>query len=899
MSQDPIASFIDHMRDVGCGPADGIAIEPDDKWHRYQLYGDKPTVRNGSYKLKIEPDGFAVGVCQSFREGIPHGWHVKATRKASAEDRAAWKAKAEADKRRQAAEAAKVAAEAAERSRGIWAKLKPGQTDYLTRKRLDATVIGTRERAGLCVVPMWSDGKLVGLQFIAPDGSKRFIRGAAKEGAYHAIKGDEAVIVIAEGLATGAAIHAALGCMVVIAFDAGNLKPVAKAIRKRKPEARLVIAADGDQWTIPAHMRPQPWGDPAGDDPRWNEWRDQGLTVNTGRDKALDAAVAIGGAVVVHPPVQSDDPGKRTDFWDVWATDGPEAVKAAFDRAMNPPEPEPVQDWEPDYYHPEPEVPQENPLLAMVRPLGRNGKVFYFFPRSAGQVMDFSGPALANVQNLVTMAPLSTWQTYFGGGDVSEKKMASGAANALIEECNRIGIYSPDMERGVGVWMDQAGPVFNAGDRVYFPGGSCAPADYKSKAVYVQGPRVGRMSDDPLGNAEAGELLSVCLALTWKNRQFGYVLAGWIVAAIIGGALRWRPHIVLTGEKGAGKTWVLENVIKPAIGGLYLERDGGTTEPKIRRDLGGNARPIIMDEAESETSRDRQNMEAIYTLARKASTGAAVGNADGLFYIRSCFCFSAINPRIVQGADLDRNTIIQLVRDRRHDANDRFKELAKRVHSVIGDGFAERLLARCVQVLPSILANIETFSDVIAEREGSKRFGDQFGTLIACAYSLTTGKEVDRAFADDWCSRHDWRWAREDNEQSDSEKLLEYILSSRIRYDDRGMVREGLVGALIDKARRADGLGQDAAIAALGNHAMKVEDDRLLIGGPCQPMADLLRDTTWGGSYRRALGDLDGAERLDKVTFSPTLRVRAVAVPLSLVLAELQPVNPNEEELPF
>jgi hypothetical protein len=42
--------------------------------------------------------------------------------------------------------------------------------------------------------------------------------------------------------------------------------------------------------------------------------------------------------------------------------------------------------------------------------------------------MDFTGPALANVQNLVTMAPLATWQTYFGGGDTSEKKMAGASA---------------------------------------------------------------------------------------------------------------------------------------------------------------------------------------------------------------------------------------------------------------------------------------------------------------------------------------------------------------------------------------------------------------------------------------------------------------------------------------
>ena len=899
---DPIIAFIDHMRAVNCGPADGVQIEADDKWHRFRIEGDNPKTLNGSYKLRIEPDGFAFGVVKSFREQVNHGWHIKSSRKASAEERAAWKAKADADRKRAAEEAAKSAAEAAERARGIWSKLAPGQTPYLDKKRLDAAKINVRARGDLCVVPMWSEGKLIGLQFIAPDGSKRFIRNAAKEGSYHAIKGDESMIVIGEGLATCAAIHDALGCMVVVAFDAGNLKPVAQAIRKRKPDARIVIAADGDQWTIPAHKRPDDWDDPAGDDPRWAQWREAGLTVNTGRDKALDAALGIGGAVVVHPPVPWDDAAKRTDFWDVWATDGADAVRAAFDRAINPPEIPPQEDtWEPDYPEIGPEYDDEgdDDILRQIRPLGRDGKMFYFFPRQCGQIMDYTATALAQFPNLVAMAPSGFWRMHFGGGDASDRKIAAAASVALIEECTRIGIYNPEVERGVGLWMDETGPVFNAGDKIYHSQGSCKPSDFRAKSVYIQGPKIGSLSSNALGNAEASELLSICLSLTWKNRQYGYALAGWIVAAIVAGSLRWKPHIVLTGEKGAGKSWVIENIIKPSLGDLYIERDGGTTEPKIRRDLGGNARPIIMDEAESENVRDRNNMEQIYTLARKASDGKAIGNADGLWYIRSCFCFSAINPRITQGADLDRITMLHLLRDRRSDAQVRFKSLKQRVADCIKPGFSDGLLARCFENMPAIRANAEVFSDAIEAIDGSKRFGDQIGTLMACAFSLTSGKEVTREFADEWCAKHDWRWAKEDNEQSDSEKLLEYILSSRIRYDDRGMMREGLVGSMIDAAKNKIGAEQEAAIHALGQSGIKVDGGRVLIGGPCRPMSTMLKDTEWTSSYKRTLLGLDGAEAVEKIKFAPTLRVRAVSIPLGVVLADFDAGDSAGNDSPF
>ena len=52
-----------------------------------------------------------------------------------------------------------------------------------------------------------------------------------------------------EGYATGATVHEAVGGLVVIAFHAGNLKPVAVAIGQQYPDATIVIVADNDRWT--------------------------------------------------------------------------------------------------------------------------------------------------------------------------------------------------------------------------------------------------------------------------------------------------------------------------------------------------------------------------------------------------------------------------------------------------------------------------------------------------------------------------------------------------------------------------------------------------------------------------------------------------------------------------
>jgi len=284
-------------------------------------------------------------------------------------------------------------------------------------------------------------------------------------------------------------------------------------------------------------------------------------------------------------------------------------------------------------------------------------------------------------------------------------------------------------------------------------------------------------------------------------------------------------------------------------------------------------------------------------LARKASSGSNMANFNGVYPIRSSFCFAAINPRIVQGADLDRNTILHLTVNRDLSARDDFREIERRVMEVITDTAAERLLSRCFHNLPVILKNIETFSDVLAEQEGSKRFGDQFGTLIAGAFSLTSTKEITREAAAEWCGRHDWKWAQADNDQSDPEKLLAFILSARIRHDDRGMAREASVARLIDRALNSDGLDRDVAVAALGDNGIKADLDWLLIASPCKPVSDMLRDTAWGGSYRRALGELDGAESREKTRFGPSMRLRCAAIPMSMVLGDVD--DTYEEELPF
>ena len=52
--------------------------------------------------------------------------------------------------------------------------------------------------------------------------------------------------MITEGVATGVSVFDATGYLTVVAFDAGNLKPVAANIRKLYPDHAIIICADND-----------------------------------------------------------------------------------------------------------------------------------------------------------------------------------------------------------------------------------------------------------------------------------------------------------------------------------------------------------------------------------------------------------------------------------------------------------------------------------------------------------------------------------------------------------------------------------------------------------------------------------------------------------------------------
>jgi putative DNA primase/helicase len=281
-------------------------IEADGKLHRFPSNG-KRSDDAGWYVL--HGDGIPAGHFGDWRTGVSQPWRADIGRALTPAEKAAHRAKVEAMRQQREAEEARCTADAASRAAAIWEAAPPAVDDhpYLTKKRIKAHGVQLHNRA--LVIPMHDAGELHSLQFIGPDGDKRFLTGGRVTRCYFSIgtTKDATALCIAEGFATGAAIHEATGYPVSVAFHAGNLEPVARALRARFPDLPLILCADDDAAT-------------------------EG---NPGLIKATAAAPAVGGMLAI-PDFGTNRPEGATDFNDMAQHCGTEAAARAIAGATVP-----------------------------------------------------------------------------------------------------------------------------------------------------------------------------------------------------------------------------------------------------------------------------------------------------------------------------------------------------------------------------------------------------------------------------------------------------------------------------------------------------------------------------------------------------------------------------------
>jgi putative DNA primase/helicase len=595
---------------------------------------------------------------------------------------------------------------------------------------------------------------------------------------------------------------------------------------------------------------------------------------------------------VVNPP------DGITQGWDLAdaVAEGWTPAKAAkavlrYAKPIDPPaEPEPEPDPEPEPAPPPPpaDIPTSRPFVC----LGFDDGVFYYQPRSTGQVTAIARGSHTGT-NLVNLAELSYWETLYPS-KTGVNWLA--AASSLFAEQARIGIFSPDRIRGRGAWWDAGRSVLHLGDRLLIDGALHPITKAPSSRFHYQRLASIDLPDgiEPLTDHLGAELIDIASRFHWEVPASGLLLAGWIALAPICGALQWRPHIWLTASAGSGKSAILDRLIGPLIESLALFPEGNTTEAFIRQQLRADAVPVVFDEAESNEKADRQRIQNILSLARvSSSSGRGVigkGGADGTaqsFTIRSMFLLCSISTALKQGADQSRFAQLTLRNPSFMPKPDRiahWSALDADITRLCTAELGHRLMLRMVQQIPIIRDSVAVFRRAAAERFDSQRQGDQYGTLLAGAWSLMNSRPATIDDAYQLIDGNNWDAYKEQSE-ADEERCLQHILQHQIRVEgDRGSAYNRTIWELVELARGTAAsmeIGTAAAESHLGRIGVKVENNRLVVSNTAKALRRILDGTPWVDCYATVLCRLPGATKAGVVRFKGLAGVtRAITLPI-------------------
>jgi len=301
---EPVDQFRAALARRGIVPKDSEIIA-DGRIHRCDAEG-RGGKGDAAYLLHL--DGIPAGGFENWRDGFGwENWRADIDRTLSPAEEAAHRAKLENSRRERELAEAKRKATARKRALSVFEDAALCDSHpYTDRKGIQTH--GARLQGDRLVLPLRdADGTVHSLQFIGPDGEKRYLTGGRKAGCYFDIGQPDGVLCVAEGFATGASIYEATGYAVAVAFDAGNLAAVTKALHKKHPDLRVIVCADDDHLT-------------AG---------------NPGISKATEAALSIGALLAV-PDFGVDRPEKATDFNDLHQCAGMDAVRRCIEDARKP-----------------------------------------------------------------------------------------------------------------------------------------------------------------------------------------------------------------------------------------------------------------------------------------------------------------------------------------------------------------------------------------------------------------------------------------------------------------------------------------------------------------------------------------------------------------------------------
>lgn len=465
--------------------------------------------------------------------------------------------------------------------------------------------------------------------------------------------------------------------------------------------------------------------------------------------------------------------------------------------------------------------------------LGREGAEHVFYSTESRFLSRLEASKI-KLPALLDIATRSHWERYLfpelvkAGTAPNKRELEETALERLLDD-SRNKTFSPDAVRARGVWVDDAGGwIYNAGAACWHipaDGSRAVKVDnVRGKHVYLKGAELPAPDADMLTDEDGQKLVELMTARPWATPGAGDMVAGWLVASLLAGALPICPHVWIDSPSGRGKS-SFYNQLLIMLGNAHIpSQDQQPTEPALRQSINGDSLAVLIDEAEPE-SLEKNN--SLMKLIRTASYGnnVIIGGQNGTpkrYWVKCCMMLFSTANGIDRDTDASRFFVLAMQKV----SNEKLKEYLKRQNSVelVMDSpdFHKRFISRLMRLLPVIMQSIKECTAELTQAGFPGRRAELMAVLMACRHALTSCTPMTR----EQCARAGAilrAYEKQADTESDFSQCLTHLLTFKVRVQNAG---EMTVTDACELARGCEPDTREAAVRALSLVGMRWRDDK-------------------------------------------------------------------------
>jgi len=412
--------------------------------------------------------------------------------------------------------------------------------------------------------------------------------------------------------------------------------------------------------------------------------------------------------------------------------------------------------------------------------LGYDDKAYFFMPKNQNIPLKIARGNNSIKNHIEEIATPDWWFSNF-----KKETRDSGvifdlgeAMNWLREQSYKRGMFDSDKILGVGPHRDGDKIIINTGKSLLiYNNGEIDYNEYDGNLVFCRSKFKFEIPEKTWNWEDRKNFIYQLNTFNFEKTLDSICIAGFIAVAPFASLLNRCPHIWLTAIRGAGKTFLIDNIIEPALGKFVVKAEGGTSEAGVRQSIGRDCRTVIIDEFEANNKHEISLIEAILGLARSAYGGSdkikgSAGHEAIRFRTKMMFCFSSVKTYLSNAANSSRIAVVRM---------NKLPKDAPHIGKLPEMSGIKRLI---YDRLKEMLENCYIAKEEIIAAGYDERTGDTYSPLLAGAWMIVSNDKFMRGSdaANAWAAKAISE-IKQEEQLEDEERIFSHILQNNVRLD--------------------------------------------------------------------------------------------------------------------